>query len=196
MLNGGPPKKDSGMRITSDGQGGFTMEEGPGVTGNGGPPLKEAQAKLTLFQSEMEQAQEALTALESTFDPTNFADFAAGAILGDTWGNALKSEEGQLYKSAGLQWIDAGLRIATGAAATEGEVQRRWNSYFPLPGDTPEVIEYKRRSRENFQRSVDQALQGIRPDTAPAAPDDPFASGSGQPGQPAVIDGYTIQQVD
>lgn len=179
ILNGGPPKPQSGMRITSSPDGGFTLEEGAGVTG--GAPLKENQAKLVLFQSEMDQARAALSELETKFDPANFADFAAGAILGDTWGNALKSEEGQLYKSAGLQWIDAGLRIATGAAATEAEVQRRWNSYFPLPGDSPAVIEYKRRSRENFQRSVDQALQGVRPETAPGAPADPFVSGGQQP---------------
>lgn len=148
--------------------------------GGGGKPLTEAQGKYVLWQNEMDQAGQTINALEQTYDPTNVGDALASGVLGDKWGSFLTSEDGQVYKSAMLQWIDAGLRIATGAAAQEQEVQRRLASYMPQPGDSAKTVAYKKEARANFQRSIDEVLSGIRPPKAPEP-------GAGDPGnaQPA-----------
>lgn len=157
--------------------------------GGGGKPLTEAQGKYVLWQNEMDQAGQTINALEKTYDPTNIGDAMASGVLGDKWGSFLTSPDGQIYKSAMLQWIDAGLRIATGAAAQEREVQRRLIAYMPQPGDDERTIQYKKEARANFQRSIDEVLSGIRPPKAPEP-------GAGDPGQPAPADATQMSDED
>jgi hypothetical protein len=173
---GGPvPVADGAMQETTvygpDGKP-IMVQGGPG-SGAGVKPLTESQAKFTVFQTDMAQAAEVIADLESRYDPTNLQDQLAG-VAGDKWGSFLQSGEGQIYKSAAYQWLDSGIRIRTGAAATDQEVARQFTAMFPQPGDEPETVAYKRRARENFERSVDQALTGVRAPMAPDAPADLF----------------------
>ena len=161
----------------------------------GGKPLTESQAKLTVFQTDMTQAAEVLTQLEQSYDPTNMQDATAG-ILGDKWGSFLQTSDGQIYRSAAMQWLDSGIRIRTGAAATEGEVARQYTSMFPQPGDEPRTVEYKRRARENFQRSVDAALKGVRDPITPAAPDNMLAPSDKEVGNTTSTGGAAVDMSD
>ena len=158
----------TGMTIESDGAGGFRMVQGAGV-GAGGKPLTEAQSKFAVFQTDMNQAAQTINTLEETYDPTNLQDAASG-VLGEKWGSFLQTPQGQIYRSAAYQWLDSGIRIRTGAAATTDEINRQYAAMFPQPGDLPETVDYKRRARENFMRSVDVALTNVRDPLAPAAP--------------------------
>ncbi|WP_395542718.1 hypothetical protein [Neotabrizicola sp. sgz301269] len=166
-----PINPPSGMTVETGPDGQLRIVQGPGAAS--GKPLTESQAKFTVFQTDMAQAAQVLNELEKSYDPTNMQDAMSG-ILGDKWGSFLQTPQGQIYRSAALQWLDSGLRIRTGAAATEGEVQRQFTMMFPQPGDKPDTVAYKRRARENFQRAVDEALSGVREPIAPAAPPDPF----------------------
>ena len=50
------------------------------------------------------------------------------------------------------------MRISTGAAATEPEVQRIKQTYFAQPGDTPNVIAFKKGMREMYSRAISASL--------------------------------------
>jgi len=56
-----------------------------------------------------------------------------------------------------LEWTEAALRFLTGAAAPKDEVIRTTATYFPRPGDSPEVIEQKRAARMDMEQSVRMA---------------------------------------
>lgn len=172
-----------GMTIESDGKGGFRLIQGAGA--GDGKALTEAQSKFAVFQTDMNQAAQTIDELEKTYDPTNLQDAASG-VLGEKWGSFLQTPQGQIYKSAAYQWLDSGIRIRTGAAATTDEVNRQYAAMFPQPGDLPETVQYKRRARENFMRSVDEALRGVRAPLAPEAPKDVFLpSGAGNGEMPS-----------
>lgn len=165
--------------------------QGAGV----GRPLTEAQSKFATFQTDMKQASDTLNELEGRYDPTNLQDAASG-VLGDKWGSFLQTADGQIYRSAAYQWLDSAIRIRTGAAATNDEINRQYASMFPQPGDLPATVEYKRRARENFMRSVDEALKGVREPLAPPAGTDVFTPSAGAGTPPPVAGGNRIRYDD
>lgn len=176
-----------GMSIETGPDGQLRIVQGAGA--GMGKPLTEAQSKFAVFQTDMGQASQTINELEKTYDPTNLQDAASG-VLGEKWGSFLQTPQGQIYKSAAYQWLDSGIRIRTGAAATTDEINRQYAAMFPQPGDLPETVQYKRRARENFMRSVDEALRGVRDPLAPDAPENVLLpSGAGGVVQPT--DGAT-----
>jgi len=186
-----------GMTLESDGAGGIRMVQGPVGAVGSGKPLTEAQSKFAVFQTDMNQASQTINTLEETYDPTNFQDAVSG-VLGEKWGSFLQTPQGQIYRSAAYQWLDSGIRIRTGAAATTDEINRQYAAMFPQPGDLPETVDYKRRARENFMRSVDVALTNVREPLAPPAPANVLEPSGNAPagGAPVVIDGVTIRKVN
>jgi len=53
------------------------------------------------------------------------------------------------------QWAESYLRIKTGAAATEQEVKRNIETFFPKFGETdPSVIQQKERARAKAEQDV------------------------------------------
>ena len=74
-----------------------------------------------------------------------------------------QSSEGQQYTAAAAAWAEGALRIATGAAATQPEIERNLRTYFAEPGDTPDTIAFKSNMREMYSRSIRRALgeQGV-----------------------------------
>jgi hypothetical protein len=129
--------------------------EGGGVA-NPKNKLTESQSKLTLFQSHMDETSPALLEMEKVFDPSSLKEHA-GDYFG-TAGNYWKSAEGQQYKATAAAWAEGALRIATGAAATEPEIERVVSTYFAQPGDKPETIAFKQQLREMYARSIQRAL--------------------------------------
>lgn len=61
--------------------------------------------------------------------------------------NLLKSEQGQQYKQAEDEFINAALRRESGAAIQPSEYDRFEKIYFVRPGDTPATIRQKQQAR-------------------------------------------------
>jgi hypothetical protein len=119
-----------------------------------GKPLTESQAKATAFQSQMIGAENNIKALESKgFDPTSLKTQtilkAAGGVF-----NPIVSSEAQQYKQAQEQWAESYLRFKTGAAATESEVKRNIETFFPKFGDKPDQIAQKAAARAQAEKDI------------------------------------------
>lgn len=119
-----------------------------------GKPLTESQAKATAFQSQMIGAENNLKQLEAKgFDSASLKTQSALKVAGGPL-NALASPEAQQYKQAQEQWAESYLRFKTGAAATEGEVKRNIETFFPKFGDKPEIIAQKADARAQAERDI------------------------------------------
>lgn len=118
--------------------------------------MTEVERKFTLFTSMIEQTAPALQSLEQEFNPANIQDQAAQrAPIASSY---FKSQEGQIYDASAGMWSEAALRIATGAAATAGEVARIRSTYFATVGDTPLTVAWKLELRNAFERAMRASL--------------------------------------
>lgn len=132
------------------------IPEGGTLGTGGGAGLTESQAKTTLFATLQNETAPVLSQIESIWDPANIGDAAARST--PIAGNFFKSEQGQIYDAGAAAWAEGALRISTGAAATEPEIARVKNTYFAQPGDTPNVVEFKRQMREMYSRAIQASL--------------------------------------
>lgn len=175
MLNNG--KTPEGMVIESDGQGGFRMVQGAGAAGAAAKPFTEAQGKDVVF------ATRAKGALE-TLDPIAGALASRGEVAAD-WlpmglGGGLQSDEYQVAKTAGDEFLQAILRKDTGAAITPAEQALYGETYLPRPGDSEARLQYKAEAR---QRAVAALEAGMSPAQI-VAQEKALAKGSGSVVQP------------
>lgn len=76
-------------------------------------------------------------------------------------GNFLTSEDKKLAEQAQRDFINAVLRRESGAVISPSEFENAKQQYFPQPGDTPAVIEQKRRNRQ-------MATAGVAREAGPA----------------------------
>lgn len=126
-------------------------------------PLTEDQGKATGFARRMIEASKII-------DPLDFTDAAKpgalemflGPKIGDVGANYLRSDDRQLYRQAQENWVRANLRKESGAVIGADEMRKEIENYFPQPGDTPQVIEQKRKSRE-------AAMEGMIVQSGPGA---------------------------
>jgi hypothetical protein len=156
-----------------------------------GKPLTESQAKATAFQSQMIGAENNIKQLESKgFNPSSLQSQAALKVAGSSF-NIAASPETQQYKQAQEQWAEAYLRFKTGAAATEGEVQRNIKTFFPQFGDKPAQIAQKADARRQAEQDIGFAAgmgagraatrRSAAPAPAPRRRPVPAAAGPGHP---------------
>ena len=66
----------------------------------------------------------------------------------------------QQYATAAREWIRAKLRKESGAAIPPEEMIGEYETYFPLPGDSPERIQFKRKLREQNTKEMRAAAMG------------------------------------
>jgi hypothetical protein len=123
-------------------------------------PPTESQANAANFATRMVKAdQEILTPLEmagvSTADTEQQLKKSVPGV-----GNFLTSNEFQSYNQAAEDWVRAKLRKESGAVIGEEEMNREITTYFPVPGDSPQVIEQKRLAR---QTAVEGVIGGTKP---------------------------------
>jgi hypothetical protein len=117
-------------------------------------PLTESQAKDYIFAGRMKLAEETVAKLELRgFKPESIPTNVAMAILPEVG----MTNDQKLYVAARANWIGANLRRLSGAAIKEEEYELDFKEYFPLIGDSPEVIGYKR----NLRRQVEQDMRAI-----------------------------------
>lgn len=146
VMNGG------GMEETIFGQDGQPIVQRRPVAGAAAKPMTEAQSKDTIFAA---RAEGALNALEPVADAlTSRSNAVAGAVpLG--LGRDVQSEQYQVAKQAGDEFLQAILRKDTGAAITEQEQELYGKTYLPQPGDSQAVLDAKKLSRA-------RALEALR----------------------------------
>jgi hypothetical protein len=66
-----------------------------------------------------------------------------------------------MHRQAQEDWVRAKLRKESGAVIADEEMEREIATYFPKPGDTPQVIKQKAKARET-------AIQGMKKAAGPA----------------------------
>ena len=147
----------TGMSVEVDADGNVRFQQGVGASSK---PPSERQSTLALFGGLMSETMPEIARLESSenFDPAGLAE---GVAARTGWiGNYFRTEEGQRYQGLARQWAEGVLRIQTGAAATQPEIERVMETYFPVPGDTENTVRQKSQQRDAFARSLVVASGG------------------------------------
>ncbi len=160
----------SGTAISIGPNGEVMFEQGAGVQAK---PFTEAQGKDVVYSTRARGALEALepvaNALTSRasraaeYDPTGFAR------------GAVQSDEYQIAKNAGDEFLQAILRKDTGAAITAGEQALYGETYLPQPGDNEALLAQKKAAR---QRAIVALEAGMSPSMIVAQEKALTASGS------------------
>ena len=107
------------------------------------------------FYLRMNEATKLINEFEDKGKPT-VGTSAAGAlpIVGDVLERNLMTPEQQQYKNAALAWIRAKLRKESGAAIGIDEAEQEYKNYFPVVGDSAEVVKQKRDLRNAAMREM------------------------------------------
>jgi|CXWL01.1.fsa_nt_gi hypothetical protein len=125
---------------------------------------KEYQTKDALFAERMARSEIMLRGAIGTPDQQKYNP---GARINNFWpdtgmiANMTNSQTFRSYQGGAREWIAALLRKDTGAAVTQTEWDFYWPTFFPQPGDSPEV------QKQKVDRRV-MAAQGLRGASGPA----------------------------
>lgn len=109
-----------------------------------GKEIKSNQAISAGFGRRMQQAVEVFDNLAKQGFDRGSLSAGMGAVLP----NFLQTSEQQQQAQAERNFVNATLRRESGAAIAESEFESAEKQYFPRAGDSPEVVEQKRRNRE------------------------------------------------
>lgn len=166
------PKPPTGYRYRPDN----TLEPIPGgpadpatrTGADGMQKITEGQGKANLYKTRADEAHKILSDLEGKFSPMAINAKNAG---GKMWGigpmvegtiNLALSKENQMAEQAQRNFLNAVLRLESGAVIGAEEFENGKRQYFPQPGDSKQVIEQKRKNRET-------AIRGLEIMSGPAA---------------------------
>lgn len=124
-------------------------------------PLTETQGKASLFGTRALEADKILNGLEGNISTTGLAVKRGaenipliGGVAGAV-GNKMLSGDQQKVEQAQRNFVNAVLRVESGAAISDSEFRNAVKQYFPQPGDAQGVIEQKRANRAT-------AIQGLQ----------------------------------
>jgi hypothetical protein len=133
----------------------------------GGKPT-EAEQKASGFSQRMELSNQLITDLENKIAakgeepnimlPTATSQ-AIGSIpfVGDYARTRFTSTEQQQYRQAQENWVRANLRKESGAVIGADEMNAEIKTYFPQPGELPEVVAQKNIARQVTQEAMKTA---------------------------------------
>lgn len=142
----------------------------------GGPAdkLTENESKDALFAERMLRSERDLANVAPTDEHGNFTAYnpaqAQNVMFPDKGAvaNIFNSKEWQQYQRAARESLSAILRKDTGAAVTDEEFNTYFPTYFPIPGDSPEVVKQKEVARRNvgigLRNSSSRAFNRMFPD--------------------------------
>lgn len=119
-------------------------------------PPTDSQLMAGGYFERMNRAQQIIEPLEQQGEYPMVGAAIAGAtpFVGEFARRTVMSPQQQQYQQAADDWIRAKLRKESGAVIGEEEMRREYQTYFPQPGDSDEVIEQKRRARETATRAM------------------------------------------
>ncbi|MGR1583365.1 hypothetical protein ACSSNL_18120 [Thalassobius sp. S69A] len=150
-------KKGEGFSVTTPD--GVTITQGGARNIGPAPKMTVDAAKNSGFLIRTEAANEVLNSLENQgtrFWQQNAENIPMGL------GNYLRDPDFQKFDQARRDFVNAILRRESGAVISDQEFDNADKQYFPMPGDSPEVIKQKRQNREN-------AIKGLRVGSGPGA---------------------------
>jgi flagellum-specific peptidoglycan hydrolase FlgJ len=130
--------------------GAVTFNQGAGVK-----PLTEAQSKDSFFTTRMTAATPTIDKFEGAL--MSLPEAAAGAIPMNL-GRYAPSEEYQLAKDAGRDFVNAYLRKDSGAALTAQEEANYGQLLLPQPGDKPAILAAKRQRRQIATEAIKSGM--------------------------------------
>lgn len=162
---------DSGMAIDVDpNTGAVSVRQGAGAGSS--KPLTEGQSKDAVYAT---RAEGALATLDTVANElTDRASIVADQTpLGI--GRGIQSDQYQIARTAGDEFLQAILRKDTGAAITSQEMQEYGRTYLPQPGDGQAVLQQKQQAR---RRALEALKAGMPPDAILAQERALDASGS------------------
>jgi len=136
--------------------------------GSGGKPT-EGQMGAAGFATRMEAAEDIFSKIPSAQVP-RFGMSGQSSIM-----SYFRSPEGQMAKQAADDWIRSKLRKESGAVIGEEEMEAEYKTYFPMPGDSDQVVAQKAQARQRatdaMKRNAGSAYVPYTPPAAaPAAP--------------------------
>jgi hypothetical protein len=146
----------------------------------------EGQRLAAGFAARMDAANAIIGQLEPAGGLPSVMTEVASAVpfVGNYAQRKVMSAEQQKYKQAADNWIRANLRKESGAVIGTEEMEAEYRTYFPMPGDTPEVIAQKAQARqittEAMKRNAGPVYTPTQGSTLPAAQ----PASAGQPRQP------------
>lgn len=109
----------------------------------------ESQKAAAGFAERMVNSEGIVSQLPQQALPTTGTSIAASVpFVGGYLERQVMSGEQQKFKQAASDWIRAKLRKESGAAIGEQEMEQEYETYFPMPGDGPEVIAQKAEARK------------------------------------------------
>jgi len=98
----------------------------------------------------------------------------AGTVpfIGESLKNISQKPETQQYTQAARDWIRAKLRKESGAAIGAAEEENEFRTYFPVVGDSPQVIRQKAQARDlATQGMITSAANAYKPPELPKLPE-------------------------
>ncbi len=168
----------------------------------GGPAMKdkaptEFQGKAAQFGTRAAESDKILNQIGTNYSP---AGLALTNKLGDTWvaggalraaGNKLSSDNTQKADQAQRDFVNAVLRLESGAAISQSEFDNARQQYFPQPGDSPAKVAQKARNRaievEGLKHSAGPGAYETKVPAASVAPQKDASSTSALPDIGTVI---------
>jgi hypothetical protein len=142
-------KKGNGFNVTTPD--GTVVSYG----GSSPKPFTEGQGKNVVYGTRARAAAENLAPVAGALTD-RVGQVAERVPLG--FGREIQSDEFQLAKQAGDEFLQAILRKDTGAAITAQEQELYGQTYLPQPGDSPARLEAKAKARERAILALEASM--------------------------------------
>ena len=145
------------------------MQDGKPIAGKSAKPT-EGERNAAGFAGRMIEASNILNSPAISAAAPSFGSSLAAAVpfVGETLKNVVQSPETQQYEQAASDWVRAKLRRESGAAIGDEEALREFRTYFPVPGDSPQVIRQKTQARNLATQGMIQSAGVAKIPTPPA----------------------------
>lgn len=128
----------------------YQSAEPPVPAGYTSKKLTDTERKAGGYYNRMIGAQIEIDEL-GDYNPVSASETSMGAT------NVTSTPNKQRYRQAANDWIRAKLRHESGAVIADDEMESEYRTYFPIFGDSPEVIEQKSRARALAERGMAEA---------------------------------------
>lgn len=152
----GQDRIPAGYRRSADGSGLEFIPGGPADPAAAkSKTLNEGQSKALTFGSRMQESGRTLDELAAAgVNQPGLVKRAADVVGLGALVNGTQSPQQQQVEQAQRDFVNATLRKESGAAISNSEFESARQQYFPQPGDSPAVIEQKRKNRELSTRGM------------------------------------------
>lgn len=150
MLTNG---RNDGLVIESDGSGGFRVAQGAAA---GNQRFNEVESKTNIYFT---RAKGALDVLEPVAgELTNPVMRAVNADPTGIVRGGVQSDDFQIAKQAGEEFLLSILRKDTGAAVTPSEEVLYGRTYLPQPGDSEKTLKAKSEARKRALAAIESGM--------------------------------------